>query len=281
MKRKSSQLMDTCDTSETCGTNEPSESGKTTNESLTDVDSKKANRSESFERECCPKIERQRQRHLSKRSAAVRQHDTTKPPPVSVVHVRNDIRRPQSCSQELAFWRSHHPAWMVASHGWVSVKTLSTSVFFSGKRLWAFHRTIITKHRHDNHWAQQLFLRDDEVSQFIFLSVHEFFFFALDSCQTGNFLKKKVPCSWFHHCHLRFQKFLGKWSKVWKIIENVSTVCNMLSCFVCRFRWHWIIHDLIFGVVLFFSLRHGFRKRFQLYSSILMTLSNSWLSEVM
>ena len=42
MKRRSSQLIEACDTSETC------ESGKTTDESLTDVDSKKAYRSESF-----------------------------------------------------------------------------------------------------------------------------------------------------------------------------------------------------------------------------------------
>ena len=49
MKRGCSQLAEMCDTGETCDTSETSESGKTTDESLTDVDSKKAYRSKSFD----------------------------------------------------------------------------------------------------------------------------------------------------------------------------------------------------------------------------------------
>ena len=49
MKRRSSQLIEACDTGDTCDTSETSESGKTTDESLMDVDSKKAYRSESFD----------------------------------------------------------------------------------------------------------------------------------------------------------------------------------------------------------------------------------------
>ena len=49
MMRRSSQLIEMCHTNETCDTSETSESGKTIDESLTDVDSKKAHRSKRLD----------------------------------------------------------------------------------------------------------------------------------------------------------------------------------------------------------------------------------------
>ena len=49
MKRRSLKPIEACDMGETCDTSETSESGKTTDESFTDVDCKKAYRSESFD----------------------------------------------------------------------------------------------------------------------------------------------------------------------------------------------------------------------------------------
>ena len=57
----------------------------------------------------------------------------------SCVHVRSPTRSPQPCTQEMALCCSHHPAWMRASHGWVSVNTHSTPVPCPPGKLWAAH----------------------------------------------------------------------------------------------------------------------------------------------
>ena len=65
----------------------------------------------------------------------------------TIVHVRQwplaQTRKPRA--KELALWRSHHPAWMGSSHGWVLVNTHSTPVRTSVWRLWVAQSTNTTR----------------------------------------------------------------------------------------------------------------------------------------
>ena len=70
----------------------------------------------------------------------------------TIAHVRQQpITQPRKPrAKELALWRSHHPAWMGASHGWVPVNTHSTPVRTSVRRLWVARTTSTTRAQTSN-----------------------------------------------------------------------------------------------------------------------------------